>query len=111
MTRTSRRALAGALALCLGAAGLTLLAPGASAAPPSEQEKTNSGSVEQGRTYDRFLVHFARGSAAERDDAAARSEVEQVARSAGRGLEVSRRISTGGIVVQVDAQLDKAQAD
>jgi serine protease len=112
-SRARRAATAGATALLVGAGALALLAPSATAAPPSGQErggKTNSGAVEPDRTYDRFLVHFSPGAAAAREDAAARGEVEQVERGSGRGLEVDRRMATGGVVVQVDEALDAEEA-
>ena len=108
MNRTPRRiALGAAAALCLGAA---LVAPAALADPADRPAKTNEGAVQQGSTYDRFLVHFGRGSAAAADDAAARGEVEAVARNAGRSLAVQRRISTGGVLVRVAERLDATQA-
>ncbi len=95
------------LAGCL--AGGALLAP-VSAAPGGEPEKTNRGAVEQGRSYDRFLVHFSAGSAASRDDAAARGEVQAVERGSGHALGITRRLSTQGVLVQVDEALDEQQA-
>lgn len=114
MTRTPRRtlasALAGTTALALTAGGLALLAPGAAASPPERDGKTNSGAVRSDRTYDRFLVHFAPGSAADAEDDAARAEVAAVGRSAGHRLAIARRMSTAGVVVQVDRELDEDQA-
>ena len=110
MTRsTPRTALAAALALCLGAGGMALLSPTASAAEP--KDKTNSGSVVAGTAYDRFLVHFTEASAADTDDAAARAEVAEVAKGAGHKLTVTRRLSTEGVLVQVDEKLGKDKAD
>ena len=109
--RPSRASLATALAtaLCLGAGGLAVLGATASHAQPGD--KTNWGAVEEGKAYDRFLVHFTEDSAADTDDAAARAEVEEVAKGFGNRLTVTRRLSTDGVLVQVDEALRKDKAD
>ena len=110
MLRTPRTTAAtgsALLVLCLSA-GLALTAPGAAAAP---KDKTNNGAVTADGAYDRFVVHFAPQAAAATDDAAAATEVAAVAQGFGNKLTVTRRLSTAGVLVQVDERLGKDKAD
>ncbi|MDP3714263.1 MAG: S8 family peptidase [Mycobacteriales bacterium] len=101
----SRTALA-ATALALVAAGASV--PAASASPA---DKTNRGATATGQAVERLIVHFADGTAADTDDAAARAEVAAVGRGSGHQLSVTRRLSTEGVLVQVAAPLDGPAAD
>ncbi len=74
-------------------------------------DKTNAGATAQGQEYSRLIVHFAEGAAASTSDAAAESEVAAVGRQSGQELQLVRRLSTKGALVQVRAPLDKAGAD
>jgi serine protease len=103
--------LVAALTLALSATGSTILATGSASAAPSDRGATNSGATVAGQAYDRLIVHFADGTAADTSDAAAQAEVDAVGRGEGQRLTVTRRLSTGGALVQVAAPLDKAGAD
>ena len=102
---SARTALA--TALVLAAAGVATTGPAATAAPA---EKTNRGATASG-AFDRLLVHFADGTAADSDDAAAQAEVDAIGREAGQQLSVLRRLSTDGVVVSVAQPLDGPAAD
>jgi serine protease len=108
----SRAALAAAAALAT-AAGTLVLATGAGAAPPPEDPgrgRANDSAVEQGQTYDRFIVQFDPTTRAASDDGAARAEIEQVGSSSGHKLSLTRRLSTAGALLEVDAALDADKA-
>jgi len=109
-----RRPLALTLALTVGAGSLALTATGAAAAPPPDKPgaaKTSTGAVVAGQAYERFIVHFDDGTAPDTSDAAAADVVEEVARGFGRTLTVTRRLSTGGVLVDVDERLGKDRAE
>ena len=107
--RTTAAAATGSALLVLTlVAGLALTAPGAAAAP---RDKTNSGAVTADGAFDRFVVHFAPEAPAATDDAAADAEVAAVAQGFGNRLTVTRRLSTAGVLVQVDERLRKDKAD
>lgn len=102
------RAAAAAAALALVAvAGAAVSATPASAAP----ERKSNDATRPGQSYDRFLVHFQPSSAASTDDGAARTEIGKAAKRAQRSLTLSRRLSTDGVLVQVDRKLAKGDAD
>ena len=112
----ARRPLAAAVALLVSAGGLSLAAPSASAATPGGPAapggpKTNTGAVTEGQAYDGFLVHFGEGTAADTSDAAARGVVAEVAKGFGHALTVTRRLSTGGVLVRVDERLPEEAAN
>ncbi len=108
MLRTPRTTIGSAVLVLALTGGLAVTAPGAAAAA---KDKTNTGAVAQDGAYDRFVVHFAPASAAARDDAAADAEVAEVAQGFGSKLTVTRRLSTAGVLVQVDERLGKDKAD
>ena len=99
-----------ALALALAASGSALSTSVATAAP-GDSARTNAGATTAGQSYDRLIVHFASSTAAATSDAAAQSEVDAVGRDAGQRLTVTRRLSTGGALVQVATPLDKPGTD
>ena len=107
-----RTTLAAALAVAL-ATGTAVFTPTAQAAPDPDpgQSRTNAGATSDGGRYDRLIVHFAEGSAAATSDAAAAEEVRTVGNAAGHDLQLIRRLSTSGALVQVAAPLDKPAAD
>jgi serine protease len=71
--------------------------------------RSNSGAVQQGNTYDRFIVHFS--GAAASDDAAAQDELDDVGAKAGHKLDLQRRLSTSGVLLSVDQRLDADKAN
>ena len=109
--RTTAAAATGSVLLVFSlSAGLALTAPAAVAAA-APRDKTNSGAVTVDGAFDRFVVHFAPEALAATDDAAADAEVAAVAQGFGNRLTVTRRLSTAGVLVQVDERLRKDKAD
>jgi serine protease len=104
------RLAAAATAALLASSVVPALLPPATAAEGGP-DRTNTGATAQGQTYSRLIVHFAEGTAAATDDAAAQAETAEVGRAAGRDLTVVRRLSTAGVLVQVAAPLEKGEAD
>ncbi|HVE74698.1 MAG TPA: S8 family serine peptidase [Mycobacteriales bacterium] len=96
-------------AALLASVALVTQAP-AAAAPSGGNGQANSSAIEEGKTYSRFLVHFASSDAASSDDGRARSEIEEVGRQAGQRLALSRRLSTRGTLLSVDRELNAEQA-
>ena len=98
------------LAATLG--GALVLASGPVNAAPGDNGRgqANDSAVEAGKTYDRFIVHFDTATSPARDDASARGELNEVGRSQGHALSLTRRLSTGGVLLNVDSRLDADQA-
>lgn len=110
MTHRRTRVVTALTAAFVAASATTVLTPAATASGGGAG-RTNAGATAQGERYSRLIVHFGQGTAAASDDAAARAEVSEVGRAAGRDLAVVRRLSTAGVLVQVSAPLEKGEAD
>ena len=107
--------LAAATSLSALATGVLVLASAPAGAAPADPGadapgRANSSAVVDGTTYSRFIVHFDADEAAASDNAAARSEIETVGRSAGHALSLTRRLSTSGVLLTVDRELSADEA-
>jgi len=109
-----RTALATLTVTALAAAALALTGGPAGAANDHDsgggRGRSNDSAVEEGKTYNRFIVHFSQSVDASTSDAAAAEEINEVGRSAGHRLTFDRRLSTAGVLLTVDEDLDAAKA-
>ncbi|HET9485169.1 MAG TPA: S8 family serine peptidase, partial [Xanthomonadales bacterium] len=72
----------------------------------------HADTIEDGRTYSRFIVKFEKNSPPGRDVAAANASINALGRGNGRQLGLVRRLAIGADLVEVDgAPLDAAQAE
>jgi serine protease len=106
MSTVSKRWVATPIATlmsCVFAAGLSLVC-----ASPAIAGRVNAGALQDGGTYDRFIVRF-RKDAPERSSAAVR---QQSLDAAGHGVRVAqlRRLAIGADAIRTDRKLDRLAA-
>jgi serine protease len=80
-------------------------------AAPAFAGRLNASALQDGRTYDRFIVRFNR-NAPERSDAAARRQLlDVVGRGNGVGIGQLRRLAVGADVIQTNRKLGRRAAE
>jgi serine protease len=93
------------LIACAFAVGLSL-----ACAAPAFAGRLNASALQDGKTYDRFIVRFNK-NAPERSNAAARRQLlDAVGRGNGVGIGQLRRLAVGADVIQTDRKLDRRAA-
>ncbi|HVF03827.1 MAG TPA: S8 family peptidase, partial [Frankiaceae bacterium] len=112
MTRSRLLVTTTLLATAATATALALTTPAGAARPEGGGGggQANESAVENGRTYDRFIVHFGDSASANRSDEAARGEIAAVERSSGHGLAFTRRLATTGVLLTVNRPLDAEES-
>ncbi|HVE63320.1 MAG TPA: S8 family serine peptidase [Mycobacteriales bacterium] len=113
MSSPRKKVLASLALTALTAGALSLTGGSAGAAHDRDsggKGRSNDSAVEEGKTYNRFIVHFTSASAASADDSSAQQELDEVGKNAGHKLGLTRRLSTDGVLLSVDEDLDAAKA-
>jgi serine protease len=101
VTFSCARLIACAFVVCLSLA----------CAAPAFAGRLNASALQDGKTYDRFIVRFNR-NAPERSNAAARRQLlDVVGRGNGVGIGHLRRLAVGADVIQTDRKLDRRAAE
>jgi serine protease len=91
---------------CALAVGLSL-----ACAAPAYAGRLNASALQDGKTYDRFIVRFNK-NAPERSNAAARRQLfDVVGRDNGVGIGQLRRLAVGADVIQTNRKLDRRAAE